>query len=323
MDDKLIKALLKQYKDTVIKSASEVRLKNLEPVSTGSIGLDLALGVPLAYGIVEFAGQEGCGKTTIALEGGANAQKKGFKLYYFNIERSLNEKSMLGLGLNQDEMVVINPESAEATLDIVEAILRSSQKNFIILDSIASMVSEKVMAESASKEFMALLPRLLSKWLPKSVDLIERSKSVLLLVNQLRDNVGGYGAPDVTPGGRGIKFYASERVYFRTNKSKRISGEEEDNYQGHLVMAEVVKNRFNPPFKKAEFPIIYLPGPHIDRFREVATLATDLAVVERGGAWITLPNGDKVQGMEAFMNVLREHPEMFNEINDKLMEMLK
>jgi recombination protein RecA len=323
MEDKALKAILKQYKDTHVKVASQLLIKNLRPISTGSISLDLALGVPLPYGITEYAGGKGVGKTTLGLEATANAQKAGFKAHYFNNERSVNEKSFDGIDIDRDNLKVWYPESAEATLDIIEALIRTEKNCFIVLDSVAALVSEKIMVESASKEFMALTARLLSKWLPKAATLLERSESVLLLINQLRDNVGGYGSPVFTPGGKGKDFYSHEQVFFKTTKAARLTGVETDQYMGHMVTAEVVKNRFAPPFKKAEFPILYMPGPHIDRYREVAGLSVDLALVQKGGAWITLPDGEtKVQGMDAYTNLLRDDDKLYESILSSLMEII-
>jgi len=320
MDDKIIKAILKQHKDTEVKSAAEIRTP--VGISTGSIALDIALRVPLPPGITEFAGGKGVGKTTIALEGGANAQKDGYELHYMNVERAVNESSMLGIDLDKDAMKVWYPENAESLLDVIEAIIRSGTKKFIVLDSVAAMVSEKLMSESSGKETMALTARLLSRWLPKIATLLERHESVLLLVNQLRDSLSPYTGPYVTPGGKSKDFYSNEQVFFRTNKSSRLTGDEADDYTGHVVTAEVTKNRFAPPYKKATFPIFYLPGPHIDQCYEIAQLSIDLAVVEKGGAWITLPNETKIQGMASYVEKLRNDNELFENIKNNVLEIV-
>jgi len=323
IDHPVLKGLQKRFKDTSIRTASDIKLEGLEPISTGSISLDLALGVPLAYGITEFAGQEGVGKTTMALEAIANAQKRGFKCYYFNVERSINEKSLAGVDIDKDTLVIIEPESAEAICDFITGIISAGEKNFIAVDSVASMTSEKVLAESSSKEFMALTARLLSRFLPTVLHKLQDKKSVLMLLNQLRENISPYGGPYFTPGGKAIKYYCSERVYLKTTKGNRISGEESDDFRGHMVEAEVVKNRFNPPFKKAIFPIMYLPGPHIDRYREVADLSIDFAIVSKGGAWITLPDGEtKIQGKDAYVSTLKDNPDLYGEVERKLMEII-
>ncbi len=323
MDQNTLKAILKKHKDTVVRPANEIRIKNLKPISTGSLSLDIALGVPLPYGITEFAGGKGVGKTTIALESAANAQKMGFEVHYFNIERSVNEKSFDGIDINREQMQVWYPDSAEATLDIIESVARSGKNKFFVLDSVAAMVSEKALAESAGKEFMALIARLLSGWLPKASMLLEKQESVLLLINQLRDSLNPYGGAYTTPGGKSKDFYSHEQVFFRTNKSSRLTGSEADDYQGHMVMAEVTKNRFAPPFKKAQFPIMYLPGPHIDQCREVAQLAIDFALVQKGGAWITLPDGEtKIQGMDSFVQTLRDNNELRKELTDNIKEIV-
>ena len=315
MDDRIQKAILKEHKDSEVKCASAILISNLVPISTGSLSLDLALGLPLPFGITEFAGGKGVGKTTIALSAGVNAQLAGFELHYMNIERSVNELSMAGLPLDKEAMQVWYPESAEATLDIIEAIVRSGKRKFVILDSVAAMVSQKLLGESAGKETMALTARLLSRWLPKMATLLERHESVLLLVNQLRDSLDPYGPKFVTPGGKSKDFYSNEQVFFRTNKSSRLDGAEKDDYVGHMVMAEVTKNRFAPPYKKATFPIMYLPGPHIDQYLEIAQLSIDFALVEKAGSWITLPDGEKVQGLASYVNKLREDKELFEKIS--------
>jgi len=138
----------------------------------------------------------------------------------------------------------------------------------------------------------------------------------------LRDSLNPYGGPYVTPGGKSKDFYSNEQVFFRTNKASRLTGAEADDYTGHMVMAEVTKNRFAPPFKKAIFPIFYLPGPHIDQFFEIAQLSIDFAVAEKGGSWITIPNGEKVQGMNSYVNLLRADKELFNEIKTSVLEIV-
>ncbi len=322
MDERIKKAILKQHKDTMVKMATELNMDNLRPISTGSISLDMALRYPLIYGVTEFAGGKSVGKTTIALSAGANAQEAGFELHYMNVERSLNEKSICGIAnLDKEAMQIWYPESAEATLDIIEAIIRSGNNKFIVLDSVAAMVSTKRLGESSGKEFMALTARLLSGWLPKACTLLERHESVLLLINQLRDSLNPYGGAYVTPGGKAKDFYTHEQVFFRTNKASRITGAETDKFVGHTVMAEVTKNRVGPPFEKATFPISYMPGPHIDQFLEIAQLSIDLAVVERGGAWITLPGGEKVQGMPAYVKKLKEDNLLFEAIKTNVMEL--
>ena len=178
------------------------------------------------------------------------------------------------------------------------------------------------MVESAGKEFMALIARLLSSWLPKAATLLERHESVLLLVNQLRDSLNPYGGAYVTPGGKSKDFYCNEQVFFRTNKASRLTGMEADEYTGHIVTAEVTKNRFAPPFKKATFPIFYLPGPHIDQHYEIAQLSVDFGLVEKGGAWITLPDGNKIQGMPSYVSHLRENEEFFDKMKQDIMELV-
>ena len=325
MDERTQKAFLKKHPDFEIKCAADLKIENLKPISTGSISLDLALGVPLPYGITEFAGGKGVGKTTIALEAAYNAFLNGFDVHYLNIERSVNELSLAGIRWTEEEkkrIKILYPSNAEATLDYIETELRTGKNKFFILDSVAALVSEKAMAESAGKEFMALIARLLSSWLPKAATLLERHESVLLLVNQLRDSLNPYGGAYVTPGGKSKDFYSNEQVFFRTNKASRLTGDEADEYTGHKVTAEVTKNRFAPPFKKATFPIFYLPGPHIDRYYEVAQLAIDFALVEKSSSWITMPDGNKVQGLPAFVNALRENQELFDSIKKDIMEMV-
>lgn len=323
MDQTALKAILKKHKDTTVKIADDIRIKNLCPISTGSLSLDIALKVPLPFGITEFAGGKGVGKTTIALCAAANAQKMGFEVHYFNIERSVNESSFDGIDIDRAAMHVWYPDTAEATLDIIDSLAKSGKRKFFILDSVAALVSEKALAESAGKEFMALIARLLSRWLPKASMTLEKQECVLLLINQLRDSLNPYGGAYVTPGGKSKDFYSHEQVFFRTNKSSRLTGSEADDFQGHVVTAEVTKNRFAPPFKKATFPIMYLPGPHIDQKREIAQLAIDFALVSKGGAWITLPDGEtKVQGMDSFVALLREDSDLCDNLKQGIMEIV-
>jgi recombination protein RecA len=325
MDEKMLTAIQKKYKDSVFKKASEIKLGDLKPISTGSLALDLALCIPLAYGIIEYAGQEGVGKTTLALEAIANAQKNQFNTFYINIERSLNEKSFDGIDIDRESLMVMNPDSGEKACDFIEDVMRGAENNFIVIDSVATMQSEVVMAESNSKNFMAMTARMMSQFLPKAVNLAEGSKSVILLINQLRDNPG-YGAPEYTPGGRAVKYLTSERVFFKTNKASRIVGKNDGEYHGHEITAEVVKNRFAPPFKKASIPIFYLPGPHIDKQYEAASMAIDFGVVE-GKGWLTLKNEageeiDKWHGKSNFVTALKENGDLYNTVKDRLSDIV-
>ena len=323
MDERTLKAFLKKHPDFEVRCAADLVIP--KGISTGSISLDLALGVSLPPGITEFAGGKGVGKTTIALCSAYNAYLEGYKIHYLNVERAVNKLSLQGIPWTEEQkkdISILYPDNAESALDYIETTLRTGNKHFFVLDSVAAMVSEKAMAESAGKEFMALIARLLSSWLPKAATLLERHQSVLLLVNQLRDSLNPYGGAYTTPGGKSKDFYSTEQVFFRTNKASRLTGDETDDYKGHIVTAEVTKNRFAPPYKKATFPIFYLPGPHIDQHYEVAQLATDFAIINKAGAWITLPDESKVQGMPALVSRLREDEVLFKDLYNKIVELV-
>ena len=325
MDKKQLEAIQKKYKDSIFREAGEYDNSKLESISTGSLALDLAIGLPLAHGIVEYAGQEGVGKTTLALEAVANAQKKNFNIHWVDNEHSLNERSFDGIDIDKDKMQTMSPSNGEVACDYIEDVLRGFERNFIVIDSVATMQSEKVMAESTSKDFMAMTARMMSQFLPKAVNLAARSKSVILLINQLRDNPG-YGAPEYTPGGRAVKYLTSERIFFKTTKAARIQ-DSSGAFVGHEISATVAKNRFDSPYKTATIPLFYKPGPHIDKQYEAANMASDYGIVT-GKAWLALNNdkGEEIgkwHGKSKFVNAMKEDAALYNLIKNKIYETLQ
>jgi recombination protein RecA len=317
--------ILDKYGNKSIVKAAEYMSKAIQPISTGSIMLDIALGMPLAPGIIEIAGTEGSGKTTIALESLANAQKLGKETFYMNIERSINQSILKCIsGLDTDKLHIPIPDTAEECCDMLEDILRSCSNAIIELDSVAGMLTKKEFMGGAGDENIALLPRLLSKFLPKCTILTDHMKgrnNVILLVNQLRDNIG-YGQRDKSTGGRAIPFFATERIFVKRNMAD-VFKDDDGVALGHIVRARIQKNRWAPPFRTAEIPILY--GHGIFRTHELLQIAVQYGFVKcpPKSSWYEFDNGDKVQGESASIQYIDDNEDMKNSIYKKLDEVFE
>lgn len=306
----------KTYGQGLISSMEEIELEEYDVISTGSLRLDIALKEPLTPGVHELAGQEGAGKTTISLEAGASAQKNDMIFFYINMERGLHRSLPPGIkGLDRKKMQVINPADGEQCLDIVDDIVKTVPKCFIVLDSVAALVSEEELAKSMTEETMCKLARMLSKFLKKVNPLLHKQKTVLLLLNQLRTNPG-YGAKELPPGGRAIGFYAISRMQLKTNKADQRQNKA-GRVIGQKVRVYIKKNRATAPYIEVEIELLF--GHGIDKELEILNLAVELGVVEKGGAWFTYKNQRLGQGQENAVGFLKEHKDVFEEIKDKVL----
>ena len=322
-DDKakaLATALEKIEKDfgkgTIMKLGENVHM-NIDHVSTGSIGLDAALGIGgLPKGrIVEIFGPESSGKTTIALHVIAEAQKKGGEVAFIDVEHALDPVYASNLGVDIDSMLVSQPDTGEQALEITEALVRSGAIDVVVIDSVAALVPRAEIEGDMGDSHMGLHARLMSQALRKLAGAISKSNCIAIFINQLRDKVGVvYGSSETTTGGRALRFYASVRLDIRRQEAIKINGE----IVGNKTKAKVVKNKVAPPFKEAEFEIMY--GKGIYHAGEIIDLGIKCDIVKRSGAWISYNDEKIAQGRDNAKAYIAEHKELADEIEAKIRE---
>lgn len=310
-----ISQIEKQFgKGSIMKLGSTATL-NVDAISTGSISLDMALGiggVPRGR-IVEIYGPESSGKTTVALHIVAQAQKAGGEAAFIDVEHALDPVYAKALGVDIDSLLVSQPDTGEQALEIAEALVRSGAIDVIVLDSVAAMVPKAEIEGEMGDTHVGLQARLMSQALRKLTGIVSKSNTVAVFINQLREKVGVvYGNPEVTPGGRALKFYSSVRMEVRRIEQLK-SGTE---MIGNRTRVKIVKNKVAPPFKEAEFDIMY--GTGISRAGEILDLAVKLDIINKSGAWFSY-NGERLgQGRDNVKIYLQEHPDFADEIDKQI-----
>ncbi|MBO5746484.1 MAG: recombinase RecA [Clostridia bacterium] len=305
-------------KGTIMKLGENAHM-NVDHISTGSIGLDAALGIGgLPKGrIVEIYGPESSGKTTIALHVIAEAQKNGGEVAFIDVEHALDPVYAAALGVDIDSMLVSQPDTGEQALEITEALVRSGALDVVVVDSVAALVPRAEIEGDMGDSHMGLHARLMSQALRKLAGAISKSNCIAIFINQLRDKVGVmYGSSETTTGGRALRFYASVRLDIRRRDQIKIGGE----VVGNKTEAKVVKNKVAPPFRSAEFDIMY--GKGIYRPGEIIELGIKYDIVKRSGAWISYNDEKIAQGRDNAKIYLGEHPELAAEIEGKIREKL-
>ena len=278
----------------------------VDVIPTGSLSLDVALGVGgLPRGrIVEIYGPESSGKTTLALHVAAEAQKKGGEVAFVDAEHALDPTYARALGVNIDEMLISQPDTGEQALEITEALVRSGAIDVIVVDSVAALVPRAEIEGEMGDSFVGLHARLMSQALRKLTGIIAKTNTVVIFINQLREKVGVmYGNPEVTTGGRALKFYASVRIDVRRIETLKSGGE----MIGNRTRAKVVKNKVAPPFREAEFDIMY--GEGISKLGEMLDLGVKLDLVQKSGSWFNMGEVRLGQGRDAAKQYLRDHPD--------------
>jgi recombination protein RecA len=300
----------KQFGKGSIMRLGEAHAVAVETIPTGSISLDLALGGGIPRGrIIEIYGPESSGKTTVCLHILAEVQKAGGTAAIVDAEHALDPAYAKRLGVDTDQLLISQPDSGEQALEILETLVRSNAVDIVVVDSVAALVPQAEIEGDMGDAQMGLQARLMSQAMRKLTGVINRSKTTVIFVNQLRMKIGVmFGNPETTTGGNALKFYASVRMDIR-----RISQiKQGDAVIGNHVRVKVVKNKVAPPFREAEFDIMYNRG--ISREGDVIDLAVTQGVVEKSGAWYTYKGENIAQGREAAKNYLFENPKVFDEI---------
>lgn len=307
----------KQYGKGSVMKLGEFKAMEIEAIPTGALGLDIALGiggVPRGR-IIEVFGPESSGKTTLALHIVAEAQKMGGEAAFIDAEHALDPVYAKKLGVDIDNLIVSQPDTGEQALEITESLVRSGALDVIVVDSVAALVPKAEIDGDMGDSHMGLQARLMSQALRKLAGAINKSKTVLIFINQLREKIGVmFGNPETTTGGRALKFYASVRMDIRKTENIKQDGE----FKGSRVRVKVVKNKVAPPFREAEFDVVY--GEGISKEGNILDMAVNLDIIEKSGSWFSY-NGERIgQGRENVKKYLKENPKMMEEVDKKVRE---
>lgn len=305
----------KQFGKGSVMKLGEFKAMEVEAIPTGALSLDIALGiggVPRGR-IIEIYGPESSGKTTLALHIIAEAQKMNGEAAFIDAEHALDPVYAKHLGVDIDNLLVSQPDTGEQALEITEALVRSGAIDIIVVDSVAALVPKAEIDGDMGDTHVALQARLMSQALRKLAGVLNKSKTAIIFINQLREKVGiMFGNPETTPGGRALKFYASVRLDIRRIENIKQDGE----VIGNRTRVKVVKNKVAPPFREAEFDILY--GEGISKEGSILDLAVNLNIIEKSGAWFSY-NGAKIgQGRENVKRYLKENPKILAEVEQKI-----
>jgi recombination protein RecA len=306
----------KQFgKGSIMRLGQRNTIAPIEFISTGSISIDYALGVGgLPRGrVIEIFGPESSGKTTLALQVIAEAQKTGGMAAFVDAEHALDAKYAQKLGVDLENLLVSQPDNGEQALEIVEVLIRSNSVDVVVVDSVAALVPKAEIEGEMGEAQMGLQARLMSQALRKLTGVVSKSKTTLIFINQLREKIGVmFGNPETTTGGRALKFYASVRIDIR----RIASIKDGDQVVGGRTRVKVVKNKVAPPFREAEFDIMY--GEGISREGDLLDLAVEKRIVEKSGAWFAYSGERLGQGRENAKQFLKENPEIRQTIEDRV-----
>ena len=309
-----ISQIEKSYgKGSIMRLGSGMQV-NVEALPTGSLSLDLALGiggVPKGR-IIEIYGPESSGKTTLALHMVASAQKAGGEAAYIDVEHALEPAYARAVGVNIDNLLISQPDTGEDALSITETLVRSGAVDIVVVDSVAALVPRSEIEGEMGDSSVGVLARLMSQALRKLAGIISKTNCVVIFINQLREKIGVmYGNPETTPGGRALKYFASVRIDVRRMETLKNGTE----MVGNHTRAKIVKNKVAPPFKEAEFDIMY--GEGISKIGEIVDLAVKLDIIEKGGAWFTYGE-TRIQGRDGMKQYLKDYPDVADEIEAKI-----
>lgn len=319
--DAALAQIQKQFgKGAVMKLGDDSARMNIEAISTGSMSLDLATGiggVPRGR-IVEVFGPESSGKTTLTLHVIAEAQKQGGRAAFIDAEHALDPEYARNLGVDVDELLVSQPDYGEQALEIAEMLVRSGAVDIVVVDSVAALVPKHEIDGAMGDAAVGLQARLMSQALRKLAGIINKTNTTIIFINQLREKIGVmFGNPETTTGGRALKFFASMRIDVRKVESIK-SG---DQILGNRTRAKIVKNKVAPPFKQAEFDIMY--GQGISREGDVLDCAVDAKIIEKAGSWYSFEGNRIGQGRENVKKYLEDNPDVMDRVEGMLLDTLK
>ena len=305
----------KQFGKGSVMKLGDFTAMNVEAIPTGALSLDVALGIGgIPRGrIIEVFGPESSGKTTLTLHMIAEAQKLGGEAAFIDAEHALDPVYAKHLGVDIDNLIVSQPDTGEQALEIAEALVRSGALDIIVVDSVAALVPKAEIDGDMGDSHIGLQARLMSQALRKLAGAINKTKTVIVFINQLREKVGiMFGNPETTPGGRALKFYSSVRLDIRKIENLKQDGE----VVGNRARVKVVKNKVAPPFREAEFDIMY--GKGISKEGNIVDLAVNLDIIEKSGSWFSYNDARIGQGRENVKKFLIENPDIMKEVEDKI-----
>ena len=309
----------KDYGKGSIMKLGDEHIENVEVIPTGSIGLDMALGVggyPKGR-IIEIYGPESSGKTTLAIHAIAEAQKQGGRAAFIDAEHAFDRFYAAKLGVDVDNLWISQPDNGEQALEIADQLIRSSAIDIIVIDSVAALTPKKEIEGDMGDSAVGLQARLMSQALRKLTSTIAKTNTTCIFINQLREKIGVmFGNPETTTGGNALKFYASVRIDIR--KSTPIKDGEE--VLGNLTKVKVVKNKVAPPFRRAEFDIMF--GEGISKVGEIVDLGVEFGVIQKSGSWFSYQGSKLAQGRDAVKTLLRDNPELCDELETQIKQIL-
>ena len=315
--DQVLLDIEKQFGKGAVMKLGDNEHREIDTISSGSLSLDIALGIGgyTKGRIIEIYGPESSGKTTFALHAIAEAQKKGGRAAFIDAEHSLDPQYASKLGVNINDLLLSQPDNGEQALEICEALVRSGAISVIVIDSVAALVPQAEIEGEMGDTHVGLQARLMSQALRKLSGIINKTNTIAIFINQLREKVGVmFGNPETTPGGRALKFYASVRLEIRRSEQIKLGTD----IIGNKTSIKVVKNKMAPPFKSCVVDIMYGEGVSIEG--EIVDLASDIGVIEKTGAWYSY-NGEKLgQGKENVKELLKKNTELKNELLNKVRE---
>jgi recombination protein RecA len=313
--DAAMSQIEKQFGKGSVMKLGNFKAMNVEAISTGALNLDIALGIGgIPRGrIIEIYGPESSGKTTLALSCIAQGQKKGGNAAFIDVEHALDPVYASNLGVDIDSLLVSQPDTGEQALEITESLVRSGAIDVIVVDSVAALVPRAEIEGEMGDSHVGLQARLMSQALRKLAGAISKSNCVAIFINQLREKVGiMFGNPEVTPGGRALKFYASVRMEVRRSEQLKNNGE----IIGNRVKVKIVKNKVAPPFRECEFDIMY--GEGISKVGNILDIAVNMNIIEKAGAWFSNEGNRIAQGRDNAKKYLETNPEICSEVEKKI-----
>jgi recombination protein RecA len=307
-------------KGTIMKLGDHAAIENIQVIPTGSIGLDAALGIggfPRGR-VIEIYGPEASGKTTLAIHAIAEAQKNGGIAAIIDAEHTFDRNYAEKLGVDVENLLISQPDNGEQALEITDNLIRSGALDIVVIDSVAALTPKAEIEGEMGDSKMGLQARLMSQALRKLTANISKTNTSCVFINQLRDKIGVmFGNPETTTGGNALKFYASVRVDIRRTSQLKDG----DEIVGNRTRAKIVKNKLAPPFRKADFDILY--GEGISELGEIVDLGTDFNIIKKSGSWFSYGETKIGQGRDAVKQILKDNPELYDELKAKVQEALK